>query len=79
MKTFPGLISSVAVVAVIGVACGHSSKSAASDTKRYCELARTMAAPPTGIDPATATRDQLNGLRKVFVPLLFHNSASALS
>lgn len=55
----------VVALSLLGAACGNNKKSdSASNTTRYCELARTMAAPPTGIDPATATPDQLKAAAK---------------
>lgn len=55
----------VMAVALMASGCGHTKKSdSASDTTRYCELARALAAPPTGVDPATATPDQLKAAAK---------------
>lgn len=55
----------VVTVSLMAAGCGNNKKAdSASDTTRYCELARTMAAPPTGIDPATATPDQLMAAAK---------------
>lgn len=60
MRAFRKVIITAVVLTAAGTACGDSKDSATpSDTKRYCELARILAAPPTGINPATATPDQM--------------------
>lgn len=65
MRTVRRLIITVVALTAAATACGNDDDSATgSDKKRYCELARTMAAPPTGIDPATATPDQLTAAVK---------------
>lgn len=64
MRTVRKLMIAVVTLTAAATACGDGNDSAATDTKRYCELARTLAAPPTGIDPATATPDQLTAVVK---------------
>lgn len=54
----------LALLALASPACGGSTKSASSNDSRYCQLARTMAAPPAGIDPATATPEELTAAVK---------------
>ena len=65
MRTFRSLIITAAALTIAATGCGGGDDGAtASDTTRYCELAREMAAPPTGIDPATATPEQLDAAIK---------------
>lgn len=53
-------IIGLGVVAVLTAACGDDdAESNAAGTKRYCALSRTLSEPPPGIDPATATPEQL--------------------
>lgn len=54
----------MAAVAVAGPGCGDDKKTSAGSTDRYCELSRTLNEPPAGIDPASATPEQLTAAVK---------------
>jgi hypothetical protein len=58
-------IIGLGVVAVLTAGCGDDdADNQAADTKRYCELSRTLSEPPADIDPATATPEELTAAVK---------------
>lgn len=57
-------LTSLVVVAAVASACGDDDAATSANLDRYCELARTLAEPPSDINPATASADELTAAVK---------------
>lgn len=59
------ILVGLGMIAAITAGCGDQNDAqAAAGTERYCELIQILNKPPTGIDPATATPEQMTATVK---------------
>lgn len=59
-KRLAAALVGVATAALVGAACGDDDDTAASAAPdRYCEIAKSLAEPPEGVDFDTATPEQI--------------------